>query len=45
MNEIMIETVKLLEDDVEEFKNRNNHIDTKRINTNLDIGWFDNYYK
>lgn len=45
MNENMIETVKVLESDIEEFEDRNNHIDTKRINTNLDIGWFDSYYK
>lgn len=45
MNENMIETVKRLESDIEEFEDGNNHIDTKRINTNLDIGWFDSYYK
>ena len=45
LNENMIETVKVLESDIEEFEDRNNHIDTKRINTNLDIGWFDSYYK
>lgn len=45
MNENMIETVKVLESDIEEFEDRNNRIDTKRINTNLDVGWFDSYYK
>ena len=37
--------IKLLENDAKEMEDRNNHIDTKRINTNLDIGWFDSYYK
>lgn len=45
MNENMIETVKVLERDIEEFDDRNNCVDNKRINTNLDIGWFDSYYK
>lgn len=45
MNENMIETVKVLENDIEEFDDRNNRIDSKRINTNMDIGWFDSYYK
>ena len=45
MNENMIETVKVLEGDIEEFEDRNNCIDIKRVNTNLDMGWFDSYYK
>ena len=45
MNENMINAVKLLENDAKELEDRNNHIDSKRINTNLDIGWFDSYYK
>ncbi len=45
MNENMINAVKLLENDAKELEDRSNRIDTKRINTNLDIGWFDSYYK
>ena len=45
MNENMINAVKLLENDAKELENINNRIDSKRINTNLDIGWFDSYYK
>ena len=45
MNENMIETVKVLEDGVREIEDRDKHIDIKRINTNLDVGWFDSYYK
>lgn len=45
MNENMINAVKILENNAKEMEDRNNHIDTKRINTNLDIGWFDSYYK
>ena len=45
MNENMIETVKVLEEGVKEIEDRDKHIDVKRINTNLDVGWFDSYYK
>ena len=45
MNENMIETVKVLEDGAREIENRDKYIDVKRINTNLDFGWFESYYK